>query len=249
MTADSLPTGVPPASPPLVSAPDRQALARRFRPAWWVLGLAGLAVLLPALLLQAPPGAAPPPAAAVPTRSATAPPEAVSLPDVAGRFGLALLALYAAGWGLVKLRRRGWSLGLATRERPAPPARLRLAESLPLGTQQGTLHLIEVDGATVLLASALDQVSLLLTLAPDHTTSFPPVPAERPDFAPEPMRVPELWPVASPAPPLRPERGPSRPARHEADWLKERSRLLSALRTDPTGARTDDVRLRNPAPE
>ncbi|MBU0607731.1 MAG: flagellar biosynthetic protein FliO [Armatimonadetes bacterium] len=223
-----------------------------FRPNWWMLGLAGLAALLPALLLR--PAPSPPPVATehvAPGPDETvleeAAPREVSLVDVGTKAALGLLLIAAAGWGLVKLSQRRGGRRVAADDWPEAAPRLRLAESLPLGPQQGTLHLVEVDGTTVLLSAVLDQVSLLLTLAPDHTSSFAPVPPVEPACAPAPPVETHQW--LSPTPPATDEKPapvPDRPAllrEREADWSRERSRLIHALRAQASAAPQEPTHL------
>jgi len=224
-----------------------------FRPNWWMLGLAGLAALLPALLLKPAPSAPPAPAAEHATQLPDetvleeAAPREVSLVDVGTKAALGLLLIAAAGWGLVKLSQRRGNRREANDDWPEAAPRLRLAESLPLGPQQGTLHLVEVDGTTVLLSAVLDQVSLLLTLAPDSTSSFAPVaPVEPVCAAPAPAET-HQW--LSPTPPVadeKPAPAPDRPAllrEREADWSRERSRLIHALRAQASAAPQEPTHL------
>lgn len=226
---------------------SRDALHQRLRASWWILALAGVAALGLAVSIQPRPvsaqGESPslqpsrPLASASPApdggESASAPrttPDAtgsdeappISLTDVGGKASLGLLLVYAVGWGLVKLRRGGWPPRLRVLGGEALPRRLQLAESLALGHQQATLHLVEVDGAALLLGSSGDQVSVLWTSSPVSTVVLPvsqpaPEPIAPVSSRPGPVAVAERKPLGGP------------PVRHEADWEQERSRLIRAL--------------------
>lgn len=214
---------------PADTARPSDALQQRLRTSWWILALAGVAALgLAVSIRPRPPQAAraasvTAPKAAALSDAAPAPDEAgpVSLTDVVGKASLGLLLVYAVGWGLVKVRRGGWPPRLCALGREELPRRLQLAESLALGHQQATLHLVEVDGTVLLLGSSVDQVSVLWSSTPAPPSAQPvPQPAET-SVAPSPSR-----PVAV-AVGRKPLGGP--PVRHEADWEQERSRLIRSL--------------------
>ena len=172
------------------TAPARPA---GFRTTWWVLGLAGVAALVVAAAIKPQPVAPAAPAAKASAATAAAEPEQVSLVDTIAKACAGLLVVYAAGWGLVRLKRRGlWPARAGQRGELVPRVRLRVAESLSLGHQRPTLHLVEVDGATLLLGSALDQICVLWTAASDHTSAFKPVTLAEADAEPAPL-PPAPW--------------------------------------------------------
>ncbi|MEI6501258.1 MAG: hypothetical protein WCP21_09570, partial [Armatimonadota bacterium] len=149
----------------------RDALHRRLRASWWILALAGVAALGLAISIQPRPLGTPQASAPVapkplpasspgPSADAVTDATPVSLTDTVGKASLGLLVVYAVGWGLVKLRRGGWSPRLSALGRQESPRRLQLVECLALGHQQATLHLVEVDGAVLLVGSLIDQVSV-----------------------------------------------------------------------------------------
>jgi hypothetical protein len=130
---------------------------------------------------------------------------------------------YGAGWGLVRMRRGGLLAGLPLARTGDSSPRLRIVETLPLGRQQGALHLVEVEGVTLLVGVVMDQMQVLWSNASDATPSLPPVNRE-----PQPAPVAVAPPPATVAsPPL--ELALERPVRAEADWAQERGRLISAL--------------------
>ena len=221
---------------------SRDARRQRLRVSWWILALAGVAALGLAISIRPrplsksgePPGSSanssPAPnggelgssphaslaVAVVPNEAAP-----VSLTDVIGKASLGLLLVYAVGWGLVKVRRGGWPPRLCVMGREELPRRLHLAESLALGHQQATLHLVEVDGTVLLLGSLLDQVSVLWTSSSASPSALP---------VTQPAEAPVVEAQSRPGP-LAAERKPlgGPPVRHEADWAEERSRLIRSL--------------------
>jgi hypothetical protein len=219
----------------------RSAGGPAFRFNWRFLGLAGGLMLLLALWMN--PGSAKPARWEEPTRQPSTPlaraaaadlptavkdepakPEHLSVLDVVGKVSLVILVLYGIGFGLMKARNLGL---LTTLGAPAPQAlgqRLAVRETLPLGRQDGTLYLVELDGQLMLLGAAADQLQVLWSSASERATTFTPL-----DQTPEP-RQPERKPtlVAQDDLPLF-QRGFAKPARKEADWARERSRLISAL--------------------
>lgn len=193
---------------------------------WWVVGAAGVVVLLLVVLIRPAPNprvqqAVP---ATVPTLGHPSDgPEHVSVVDVIGKVSLAVLLAYAIGFVLAKARRHGWFAKEALPDTPPTETDLRIRNSLPLGHQEGTLYLVEVEGHSVLLGSAPEQLQVLWTAAPATTTSFAPIieePAEQPE-APDELLVPPEMPLF--------HSGFGQPTRRESDWARERSRLISAL--------------------
>ena len=215
------------ADTPLPSpAPRRTA----YRMSWWVLGLAGLGALLLATCVKPLPvsPAAPADHAADPAPAAASP-EPISLVDTVGKACAGLLLVYGVGWALIRLKRRGgWAGRSASMDAFATRPRLRVAETVSLGHQRATLHLVEVDGATLLLGSAMDQVCLLWTAASDHTAAFKPVRVAEADA--EVSGLPR--PATATRRVSRPERRESPDSRRESEWSRERSRLISALLHD-----------------
>jgi len=204
------------------------AMQQRLRASWWILALAGVAVLGLAISIQprsaavtrsGKPLSTPVTAGADPTEASQPPP--VSLTDVIGKASLGLLVVYAVGWALVRMRRSGWSPRLAIMGPEDLPRPLPIAESLPLGHQQATLHLVEVDGTALLLGSHVDQVSVLWT-----SPAVPPVapPVTSPAEGAVVQALSRVAPPASERKPLG-----ERPVRREADWEQERSRLIRSL--------------------
>jgi hypothetical protein len=150
--------------------------------------------------------------------------ERFSMIDLVGKLSLAVLLLYGVSFGLMKAKSLGFLNQFAGASQTMTEGqRLRLRETLPLGRQDGTLYLLELDGQMLLVGAATDQLQLLWSTAPEQTSSFAPV--DHP--TPEPQeRTPKL-PVAEDLPLF--QRGFGQAPRKEADWAKERSRLISAL--------------------
>jgi flagellar biogenesis protein FliO len=204
------------------------AWRQRLRVSWWILALAGVLALGLAVSIRPHPTQAPLTAGAATAKPAVlqqigTPDEAapVSLTDVIGKASLGLLLVYGVGWVLVRMRRGGWSLRPGVMGVAEPLRRLKGAESLPLGHQQPTLHLVEVDGTALLLGSSVDQVCVLWTSA-----AAPPSPVAVAPTAEAPIQEAGSRQVP-PAAERRSLGGP--PVRHEADWEDERSRLIRSL--------------------
>lgn len=145
-------------------------------------------------------------------------PASLSMLDVLGKLSLAALAVYGLGFGLKRARDHGllgqWGVLPAT----GPANRVHLRETLSLGRNQGNLYLVELDDRAMLLGASLDGLQVLWQAAPEQTASFPPVKSE---LSVEPARKPQ--------PPLLHRTLPIPAARNEADWARERSRLISSL--------------------
>ena len=103
-------------------------------------------------------------------------PLSVSILDIAAKLAALVLLVYAAAWGIKAGRAKGWRLQTVG----AAPGDERLAVLSELPLRGGsTLHIVEADGRSVLLATqAAGGVSLLLDLTPPPAPSEPE--AERP---------------------------------------------------------------------
>ena len=151
-------------------------------------------------------------------------PVRVSVLDLLGKIGLAILLVYALAFVLTRtkgLRALGRWLPTPTR---ADNRRLRLSESLPLGAREGTLHLVEVDGQVMLVWACGEQLQVLWSPASDTTSSFKPVTEE----VAEPLLPVAQAHLSAVEKPLF-QRGFGKLPRRESDWARERSRLISAL--------------------
>ena len=151
-------------------------------------------------------------------------PVRVSLLDVLGKVGLAVLFIYAVAFALSRMK------GLRSLPRWLPTApknvnrRLRVSETLPLSRQEGTLYLVEVDDHVMLVGACAEQLEVLWSPAPEVTSSFQPVSEKKAESRPV-LREEALLPAEKPLS----ERGFGEPARREADWARERRRLINAL--------------------
>lgn len=148
-------------------------------------------------------------------------PASVSMLDVLAKLSLAALAIYGLGFGLKRARDGGLLGQWGVMPAPGPASRVQLRETLSLGRGQGTLYLVELDDRALLLGASLDGLQVLWQAAPEQTSSFPPV------EAPPPVEI-----IEKPQPPVElplQQRGFAMPARNEADWARERSRLISSL--------------------
>jgi flagellar biogenesis protein FliO len=148
-------------------------------------------------------------------------PVPLSMLDVLGKLSIAALAVYGLGFGLKRARDGGLLGHWGVLPTPGPASRVQLCETLSLGRGQGTLYLLEVDDRSMLLGASLDGLQVLWQAAPEKTASFPPVEAAPPA---EPVETPQPLPQL----PLL-QQGFAMPARNEADWARERSRLISSL--------------------
>lgn len=149
------------------------------------------------------------------------PPASLSMLDVLGKLSLAALAVYGLGFGLKRAREGGLLGQWGVMPAPGPASRMQLRETLSLGRGQGTLYLVELDDRALLLGASLDGLQVLWQAAPEQTASFAPVDTPPPA---EPVEKPQALPQL----PLT-QRGFAMPARNEADWARERSRLISSL--------------------
>ena len=152
----------------------------------------------------------------------------LSVLDLLGRIGIAIIFVYAIAFALSRSKGlRPLPLSL-TRWLPTPTRtehrRLRLCENLSLSRQEGTLYLVEVDGQTFLLGAGSGPLQVLWSPPTDGTSSFKPV-TER---AEERSRAAAPEELALADRPLS-QRGSAKPPRRESDWARERSRLISAL--------------------
>ena len=225
----------------------RPANVAGFRLNWWVLGLAGMAALALAVCMGPAPAATPPshalpaalpPALPVAPRSATVGstgPTEIPLLDPLAKASVGLLIVYAAGWGLVRIRGRraahgGWLTGLSLGRASESLPRLRISETLSLGRQQGALHLVEVEDTTLLVGVVMDQMQVLWSSAADADARLEAA-ETLPPVATQPVLVPSSV-APRPAPSQAAatvRRGIERPVRAEADWALQRGRLISAL--------------------
>lgn len=222
---------------------------------WWALGLAGIAALVMALCIKPVPVSVPATTGGPQTAPQAAPqavpaspgPTEISLLEPVAKACAGLLIVYAAGWGLVRMRRGraripgGWMAGLSFGRADESLPRLRISETLSLGRQHGTLHLVEVEDTTLLVGVVMDQLQVLWTSVPETCL--------RADEGGAADRLcadvtATLAPVADDPPPASPViawddlarplqaavgRGMERPVRAESDWAQERGRLISAL--------------------
>lgn len=191
---------------------------------WRLLGGAGGIMLLLALWMspqsaRSAQGEAKPAQAALPSTGNRAP-VPLSMLDVLGKLSIAALAVYGLGFGLKRARDGGLLGHWGVLPAPGPASRVQLCETLSLGRGQGTLYLVEVDDRAMLLGASLDGLQVLWQAAPEQTAAFPPVEAPPAEPVEEPQSLPQL--------PLLQQRS-AMPARNEADWARERSRLISSL--------------------
>ena len=149
-------------------------------------------------------------------------PEHFSIAGVVGKLSLALLLLYGTSFGFLKARKSGFLSPFGAAPPTAQGQRLQLRDTLTLGRQEGTLYLIEVDGQVLLLGATAEQLELLW--ATGREQAMPVTPLAKPSEDEEPTA---RLPLPDDLPLFR--RGFGKPPREEADWARERSRLISAL--------------------
>lgn len=195
---------------------------------WRLLIAAGSVTLLLALWMQ--PGDARPAqwdeqrAAAAEEKPAAPAPARVSVLDLVGKVSLAVLLVYGLSFGVAHARKLGFGKGLLPTATSDHTRRLQLCESLPLGKLGAVLHLIEIDGQTIVVGAAADQLfPLWQKPVAEDTSSFRPVKGVAELFEPTYAK-----PGTAVEQPLF-QRGFGHPARGESDWAQQRTQLISAL--------------------
>jgi hypothetical protein len=135
----------------------------------------------------------------------------VSMLDVAAKLALLVLAVYGIAYGLKIAQRSGFSFRPASQA--APQRRLRSVEELALRAGVA-LHLVEVDGQALVVATAPGGVvSVVMEAAAE--------PVPQPEEAPQPTDTPEFS-------------AGFRALRDDADWQTRRDTLIRALSTQTT---------------
>jgi len=135
----------------------------------------------------------------------------VSVLDVAAKLALLVLAVYGIAYGLRIAQRSGLCLGSAMRS--ADARRLKAIEELPLRAGVA-LHLVEVDGQSLVVATAPGgMVSVVMEAGSAATAETEPAPAPQPQT--------ELS-------------GGMSILRNDADWQARRDALIRALSSQTT---------------